>query len=69
MLLEYTEAVTARIIARKQEQHKEPCTCTLHELLEEAREDITECMRQLARDGKYRAAININKIPMLLPKK
>lgn len=69
MLLEYTEAVTARIIARKREQNMEPCACTLHDILEEAREDITECMRQLARDNKYRAAININKIPMLLPNK
>lgn len=68
MLYDYVEAVTKRVIAQKLERKIDPPACTLQDIMHEAREDITECMRQLARDDKFRASININRTPMLLPK-
>lgn len=66
MLIEYVRNTAERLISACEQEGRRPAACTLHDLMREAREDITECMRQLAREGKYRAAININKIPMLI---
>ncbi len=66
-IADYTAAVVARIIAQKSEHNQLPCACTLHDILHEATEDITECMRTLIKQGKYKGGITINKIPMLFP--
>ena len=66
MLIDYVRNTAGRIIAEKEQNGVEPALCTLHELMNEVREDMTECMRELHRKGKYRASVNINKIPMLL---
>ena len=61
MLIDYVRNSVERIIAT-QEQNGD----TLNDLITEAKEDILECMRQLHRDGDFRATVNINKIPMLI---
>lgn len=66
MLLDYVRNTAERIIAERERQGKSPASCTLFELMEEAREDITECMRELHRKGEYRASATVNKTPMLL---
>lgn len=66
MLKEYVKNIAERIISLKVQHGIRPAACTIDELLNEAREDITEQMRQLHRDGLFRASVNINKKPMLL---
>ena len=66
MLIDYVRNTAGRIIAEKVQNGVEPASCTLHDLMNEVREDMTECMRELHRKGEYRASVNINKIPMLL---
>lgn len=66
MLIDYIRNTTERLISSREQKGILPAACTLNDLMREAREDITECMRQLAREGAFRAAVNINKLPMLI---
>ena len=66
MLLEYIRNLTERIISEREQNGTVPSVCTLHDLMAEAKDDITECMRDLHRNGEYRASTTVNKIPMLL---
>lgn len=68
MLLDYVRAVVARKIAEQEQAAKMP-QCLLTDILSEATDDITECMRAMIRNGEYAGGITINKIPMLMPKK
>lgn len=61
----YVAEVVARKIAEKREKGTYPYCCTLSEIMDELREDVTGCMRSLHGD-RYRASININKVPMLI---
>ena len=67
MLIEYVRNTAERIIAEKEQNGIAPASCTLHDLMNEVRDDMTECMRELHRKSEYRASVNINKVPMLLP--
>ncbi|HAB41843.1 MAG TPA: hypothetical protein DCE24_08300 [Porphyromonadaceae bacterium] len=66
MLIDYVRNSVERIIATQEQNGDMPAACTLNDLITEAKEDILECMRQLHRDGDFRATVNINKIPMLI---
>lgn len=68
MLLEYVRAIVERKISEQEQAAKLP-QCLLTDILNEAREDITECMRAMIRNGEYTGGITINKIPMLMRKK
>lgn len=51
-----------------QQRGESPACCLLSEIMNELREDVTECFRQLHYDGEFRASATVNKIPMLLRK-
>lgn len=69
MLLDYVRNIAERNIAEKEQRDASPAGCLYREIIEEAKADILECMRTLARNGEYTARITINKEPMLIRNK
>ena len=61
----YVMAKTEEIMTLKEQEHAVPVCATLHEIIKDVREDVTECMRELHRQGFYRASRTIN-LPMLM---
>ncbi|MBD5173802.1 MAG: hypothetical protein HDT08_04105 [Bacteroidales bacterium] len=68
MLTQYVKNTAERIISQKEQRGESPACCLLSEIMNELREDVTECFRQLHYDGEFRASATVNKIPMLLRK-
>ena len=68
MLLDYVKNTAERIIAQKEMEGISPACCLHSEIMNELRDDITECFRQLHYDGSFKASATVNKTPMLLRK-
>lgn len=71
MTKEQLDFETAMIIAEKKAQGVGPLQATALELAskdsESSYEQVVCLMRELAREGKYRPSVTINKIPILIP--
>lgn len=65
MLLPYIEKKAKEIMNRKEEEKTEPICATDLDLIVDFRDDVLECMRELHRQGKFKASRSIN-YPMLL---
>lgn len=66
MLKDYVKAVADRIISDKQTRGIYPACCTLAELIHEATDDMTECLRELHKQGDYRAFLSgVNRMPAI----
>jgi hypothetical protein len=60
LILPYVESCASSIISYKEKNCIEPLCVSDVELLYGIRENITECMRELCRQGKYKASISLN---------
>lgn len=66
MLLDYVRNVTESVINEKEAQGQQPACLLYSELLERLRTDALECMRELHRNGEFRAQVSgVNKEPSL----
>lgn len=65
ILMPYVEARAGQIMEKKEEERKVPVCATQTEIMAGIAGDVTECMRELCRNGIYKGSRGLNQ-PMLL---
>lgn len=66
MLTDYISGIADRVTADKLARGISPPAVTLRDILDHAIPDIKQAMRDIARHGRYRTSITVNKDPMLI---